>query len=96
MSVLSDLAAKEQADFAALNAQLVTIQTGIDNLDAMIVKLQSTPSPISVEDQALLDQMSAASTALVAQANAINVVPPPVAAPVPSVNQPSGSQIQAP
>jgi hypothetical protein len=67
MSVITDFAAKVEANFAAL-------KTAIAALDAQIVAFQNSPGTLSATDQAALDQIVADSAALVTQAG--TVTPP--------------------
>lgn len=79
MSQITDWAAKEQADLTAISTTLDGVVTGIAALDTLITNLQNSGT-LSASDQAALDAISAASTALVAKTQAISVAPP--AAPV--------------
>ena len=96
MSVISDMAAKEQADFAALTTQLQNIQSGVGNLQTLIKQLQASGGVVTAEDQALIDQMEKVSDSVVAAANAITTAVPaaPVVPVPPSLHQKVGSQIQ--
>lgn len=85
MSKVTDFAAQEQADIAALNTKLDSIASGVTALDALIVQLQSTIGGLSAEDQAALGSVASASTALVAKANGISTDAPPVPLPEPSL-----------
>ena len=92
MSVISDLAAKEQADFASIVTSLTALQVGIQRLDDLITALQNSPGGVTPEDAALINQMEAASTAVVSQAQGlVNALPaPPV--PVNPIPNPTLSQ----
>jgi hypothetical protein len=96
MSVISDMAAKEQADFANLNTALVKIQTGILAQNVLIAQLQASVGGVTPGDQALIDQLETGSSALVTQANSISTTlpPAPVVTPPPSLHQKVGSQVQ--
>ena len=96
MSVISDMAAKEQDDFANLNTALVKIQTGILAQNALIAQLQASVGGVTAGDQALIDQLETGSSALVTQANSISTTLPqaPVVTPPPSLHQKVGSQVQ--
>lgn len=76
MSVITDWAAKQQADLTAISGVLDSIATGVNALDALIKQLQNTSGSITPEDQALLDQIEAQSAALVTKAQQINTQPP--------------------
>lgn len=76
MSQITDWAATEQADLSAISTTLDSITTGIKALDDLITKFQNSPGTLSPEDQAALDQIQAASKALVTKAAAIDVNPP--------------------
>jgi hypothetical protein len=52
-------------------------------LDALIAGFQNSPGTLSAADQAALDQIQAASKALVAKSAAISVAPPVPVAPIP-------------
>lgn len=80
MSAISDWAASEQANLTAIQTELTNISTAITALDAQIVALQNSPGTLSTSDQAALDNIQTASAALVTQAQAINLTPPPAPA----------------
>src|ERR1035441_4593912 len=63
MSVISDMAAKEQDDFANLNTALVKIQTGILAQNALITQLQASVGGVTAGDQALIDQLETGTRA---------------------------------
>ena len=86
MSKITDWAAQEQADLTAIKSTLDGITTGIANLDAKITALQNSPGTLSAEDQKALDDIQAASKAVVAQAAAIKTdAPAPAPKPTPPV-----------
>ncbi len=66
MSAVSDFAAAVQVQFDAVNANLDNITADIANLDKMIqdLKDQLASGNLSPEDQAALDAVAAASSAL--------------------------------
>ena len=76
MSAITDWAAQEQADLAAISTTLDNIVTGIAALDKLITDFQNSPGTLSAADQAALDAIKAASGALVSKAQAISVTPP--------------------
>lgn len=76
MQAIDDFAAAVQANFDKLSGDLDTITTGIAALDKMIQDLQNGPGTLGPADQATLDKIAAASAALAAKADAVNVNPP--------------------
>ena len=81
MSAISDFAVKQQAHNDKMAADLVSLASKADAQNALIQTLQNSPGPISPADQATLDQLDAGGNALVAQADAmVGVVPPVVPA----------------
>ena len=70
MSAISDYAAKQQAVFDKMTADLKAITD-------LINKLQTTPGPISAEDQATLDDLQAKATAFEQALNAAATTPVP-------------------
>jgi hypothetical protein len=76
MSQITDWAATEQADLDAISTTLDGVVTGIAALDALITNLQNSPGTLSAPDQAALDAIQTASTALKAKSAAIAVTPP--------------------
>jgi division protein CdvB (Snf7/Vps24/ESCRT-III family) len=76
MSKITDWAAKEQTDLAAIAATLNGIVAGITALDTLITQLEATVVSPTPEEQAALDAVTAASDALVVQAAAISTAPP--------------------
>ena len=80
MSQLTDWAASEQADLAAISTALDTVVTGVSALDKLITNFQNSPGTLSPSDQAALDAIQSASKAVVAKAAAISTVAPVPAA----------------
>ena len=76
MSKITDFATAVEASFAAVSTDLDRIKAGIAALDALIVAFQNSPGTLTPEDQAELDRIQAASAALVATADAVDVTPP--------------------
>ncbi len=76
MSKITDFATAVQAAFDHVSTDLDTIKAGIANLDAMIVAFQNSPGTLTPEDQGALDKIEAASAALVAKVDTIDVTPP--------------------
>lgn len=68
---IQDFAAQQKERDDAIQAGLTSIADGVKALDAKIIELNNTPGPITPEDQALLDELAARSSALVAQVNAV-------------------------
>ena len=84
MSVITDWAAKENANLTAISGQLNTITSGVAALDAAIVAFQNSPGTLSAPDQAALDAIVAQSAALVTAAGAINTAVPGTTPPPPA------------
>ena len=82
MSQITDWAAKEQADLDAISGALDGIVAGVAALDKLISDFQNSPGTLSPSDQAALDAIQTASTAVVAKTKAIVVTPPVPPAPV--------------
>ena len=76
MSQLTDWAASEQADLAAISTALDTVVTGVSALDNLITNFQNSPGTLSATDQSALDAIQSASHTLVTKAQAISTVPP--------------------
>lgn len=76
MSKITDWAAQEQADLAAISTTLDTIVAGVAALDKLITDFQNSPGTLSPADQAALDAIQASSADLKAKAAAIVVTPP--------------------
>jgi hypothetical protein len=80
MSVITDWAAKEQADLSTVSGTLDGVVTNIAALNAQIAAFNNSPGTLAPADQAALDSIQAASAALVTKAAALVVaVPAPVA-----------------
>ena len=88
-SPLSTELALVQSNLDATKASLTGIATGVVALDALIQKLQGTPGVLDATDQAALDAIAAASTALVAQAAAVNTTAPGTVAAPASATKPT-------
>ena len=77
MSNISDEIAAVAANLASVQTTLNNIVSGISALDALITQLETTAGDsLTPATQAALDAVSNASTALVAQANAVSTEPP--------------------
>jgi hypothetical protein len=87
MSQITDWAATEGANLAAVSKTLDNLVTGIAALDALIANFQNSPGTLSAADQAALDGIQAASGALVTKAAAIVVAAP---VPVPAIPPAAG------
>lgn len=83
MSQVTDWAAKEQADLTAISTTLDGVVAGVAALDVLIQNFQNSPGPLSQQDQAALDAISQASTALVAKSAAISTTAPSSNSPAP-------------
>jgi len=76
-SAIQQFAAKVEANFTTLKGDLGNLKTGIAALDAKIIALQnSAGGALSADDQAALQGLVDDSSALVKQADAIDVTPP--------------------
>lgn len=78
MSAISVYAEKQNAHNARMSTALNGISDDIAGLNELIVKLQTTPGPISAEDQATLDQLEAAGEALATRVEDTDAITPPV------------------
>lgn len=83
MSQITDWAATEQADLAAISGTLDGIVTGVAALDTLIQNLETSGGTSAADLQALAD-VKAASAALVAKAAAISTAPPSNGTPAPA------------
>lgn len=77
MSAISDFAAKQTAFNARLSTAIDGVGEDIKTLNDLITKLQTTPGPISPEDQATLDSLQAAGEALTARLESVDALTPP-------------------
>jgi hypothetical protein len=77
MSAISDFAAKQTAFNTDLSNQLDALQTDITALNTKITTLQNSPGQISAADQATLDSLVTAGTALQAKADALATMEAP-------------------
>lgn len=82
MSKITDFATQEQATLATLKTAMDGVAAGVTALDAKIVDLAAQLGTLTPEEQAALDAVTAASTALVTEASGINTADP--TAPVPA------------
>ncbi len=76
MSKFTDWADAEDADIAGIKDLLNGIAAGIANLDSLISAFQNSPGTLSDADQARLDAIASATSALKAQAAGISTTPP--------------------
>ena len=76
MSKITDQAAAEKADLDAISAKLDTVTAGIAALDKLITDFQNSPGTLSPADQAALDAIQTAVSALRAKAEAVDTTPP--------------------
>jgi hypothetical protein len=81
MSVITDWAAKEQADLTTISTNLVTITAGVKKLDDLITTFQQSPGTLTAADQAALDAIQAQSKTVLAASAAIDTSAPGSAPP---------------
>lgn len=77
MSKLTDWAKQEQADLSGIKDLLTSIATLVAQQTTLIQQLQTSPGPISPDDQAALDSLQATTAQLKIQATAISPVVTP-------------------
>jgi hypothetical protein len=77
MAGIADFATAQNAFNAELSSDLDAITTAIAALNAQIATLQNSPGTLSAADQATLDSLQAAGTALEAKADAVAGKTPP-------------------
>lgn len=77
MSAISDFAVKQTAFNADISTQLDNISTGITALNALITTLQNSSGTVTPADQATIDSLVTAGTALQAKADAVAAMDPP-------------------
>ena len=98
MSLVSDaidaFVAQIQPDVDAINTNVQNIVTGVNNLQALILSLQSTVGGNPDLDQASKDKLAAVVTAVASLATATAAIPPmelpptgPVATPTPAAKR---------
>lgn len=79
MSAISDFAAKQDANNAAIDSAIAGLSTDIDTLNAEIKTLQGSAGAITPEDQATLDRLDAAGQSAADKLDALDAqTPPPV------------------
>jgi pyridoxal biosynthesis lyase PdxS len=71
MSTISDFAAKQNAFNSKVSGDLDAVATQVTALNALITTLQNSNGTVTPADQATIDQMVAAGTALQAKADAL-------------------------
>lgn len=76
-------AANATAFQSRIAAGIDGVSSDLDAMNALILQLQTTPGPISAEDQATLDQLTAAGDALAARLEALDALNPPTVPTVP-------------
>lgn len=81
MSAVSDFAAKQKAFNEKIDVAVDGIVGDVKFLKDKIVELQNTPGPISAEDQALLDEIEAKTSAIVTKLDALDAETPPTPPP---------------
>jgi len=77
MSAISDYAARVETSFARMTAAVQAIGADVAWLKAKIEELQTTPGPISPEDQAILDQMETRVGELADALDGVDALTPP-------------------
>ncbi len=84
MSAISDFAAKQAAFQARIDTAIADLQGDVKSLNDQITALQNSAGGITPEDQALLDGITATSSAVADKLDALDALTPPVApAPTP-------------
>ena len=78
MSAISDYAAKQAAYNTAVSSDLDAIQAQITTLNTLITTLQDSAGTVTPEDQATIDSLQAAGTALATKADTLAGKTPPV------------------
>ena len=76
MEAIDNFATAVQANFDKLSTDLDNLAKGIADLDTLIQNLQNSPGTLGPSDQAALDKIVAASSALVTKTEAISTAPP--------------------
>ncbi len=84
MSKVTDFAAQEANDLAAMNTKVDAIITGIGELDTLIKNLEATlpVDTLTPESQAALDALTTARAALVLKVSGIDTTAPVPAPPI--------------
>lgn len=77
MSAISEFAAKQNAHNEKINTAVTGLQDDVQTLNDKIAELQATQGAITPEDQALLDEIEAASGAVAAKLEALDALTPP-------------------
>lgn len=77
MTAISDFAVKQSEYNAEVSADLDAISTSISDLNAQIAALVASQGTVSPDDQAALDSLVAAGTALEVKADALAGKTPP-------------------
>jgi len=83
MSQITDFAGKEDADLTSISAAFTGIVAGVTALDVLIQNFQNSPDVLTAADQAALDAISAKSTEVVAQGQAVSTKAPGSTPPAP-------------
>lgn len=78
MSAISDFAAKQGAFNTRIDNAIAGLVEDVKFLNATIETLQTTPGPITAEDQASLDALEARGDAIAAKLEALDALTPPV------------------
>lgn len=78
MSKISEFSERQNAFNDRVDAAVDGLVEDVAGLKGEIVKLQTTPGPISPEDQALLDGIESRTNAIAAKIEALDAETPPV------------------
>lgn len=78
MSAISDFAVKQEAFNDRVDTAITGVIGDIKALNDLVEKLQTTPGPISAEDQASLDALEVRGDAIAAKLEALDALTPPV------------------
>lgn len=83
MSAISDFVGRQNAFNDRLDAAVDGVAADVQQLKALIEKLQNSPGQITPEDQALLDQLETRVGAAVTKLEALDAMTPPEPPPAP-------------
>ncbi len=78
MSAISDFAAKQNAFNDRIDTAVSDLQGDVKSLNDQIAALQASGGAITPEDQALLDGITARSSAIADKLDALDALTPPV------------------
>lgn len=83
MSKLSDYLTKQEGYNTAIGASVDGIVADVAELNRLIAELQNSPDRVTAEDQARIDALEAAGSALSDRVKAADELTPPVVPPAP-------------